>query len=907
MARIAQQGDYQRINIGSSFNAPNAPAKITVAPTDVPYRAPGDYVGRAIGMAGSALGTLANGLQASFDEKQATADASWFSRARSQAQIDWLDTEAGLRNDYGAPVAAPGAGFSSPAGAGGPVPQGFADMAGGEWEKYRDQVMASAPSEAARVQFQQWADGFSVGVRQRASEFEEASLFAVRADDFNTSIDNHVKLVFQDPDRYDEVLAQADDDLAAAAAWMTPEQEVEARAKVEGALQLARAKKLAQFDPLRLQSEVGLANDAISIAASKIIGAESSGNPNAENPNSSAAGLGQFTDGTWLATIAKHRPDLAGRLSRSDLLALKTDPGLSREMTLALTRDNAAALAAAGLPGDEGSLYLAHFLGVGGARMILTATDDTPVAMILDPKAIAANPILQGGQTVGGLKAWAARKMGSATAADMGNFADNPKYSRLSPDQIFALAADANSAIIAQHNFAVAEQKAQYDARLNSLMVGILDGTAGLTDVQQARRDGWLADYGDIKKATDAIESRDKEQINIARAVSRLSDPNDRFNPFLEDDRADVNTAYKAMGGATALSSGDGTSIGRLTSFVDRTDIIPSDAVAALRAGMQSRDPAEMQASMTIMDGLYRAFPAAVSRPGVFAEEDIKRLLRWRALNQAGVPAETIVGAMNEANLDPGRVKIREEWRQEGHKLALETDPTEVLAIFNPGWWVESPGASLDSSIVQTMMDDYAAAFAEGFAINRDPEQAKDYAIEILTNPNARAWGLTDVGDDAGRVMKYPPEYYFNPVQGDHDWMGDQLEEIVGAEAGFNTIVHPQAGVVTNLGIKAQGWGVTAIPQTEAAISMGVLPKWMVHYIDETGMFHAIMPPPDAEPGWPFDYDAALAADRSQRAADRPIEIRRNRPDMPTDLPLPGAPGSGDIDYQKALQERLGQ
>jgi len=42
-----------------------------------------------------------------------------------------------------------------------------------------------------------------------------------------------------------------------------------------------------------------------------IIGAESGGDPNAKNPNSSATGAGQFISSTWLDTIKAARPDLA--------------------------------------------------------------------------------------------------------------------------------------------------------------------------------------------------------------------------------------------------------------------------------------------------------------------------------------------------------------------------------------------------------------------------------------------------------------------------------------------------------------------------------------------------------------------------------------------------------------------
>ncbi len=917
MARVDQYQNRQSIDIGSSFNAPDRVRPTTLAPIEVPFRPTPNYTGQAVEAFGAGLSSFSAQVGDLAQRRQVTADNSWFSKARAGFVRGWMEKEGGLQTSYGDNAVGPSP--SSPAGgaraAAGTAPgysgQGFAEFAYSQYEKDVETVLKGAPSETARQQFRQWADGYGTQVAERSLAWEEQQLFAQRASDLNEAFTQHLQVVAADPDQFDVVWQRAQEDLINARSWMTPAQIEKAAADLRNSLELARAKRIVQTDPLRWFEETGMASGPIATTAAKIIGVESRGNATAKNPRSSASGLGQFTDATWLATIHKHRPDLAGRMSDAELLQLKTDPDLARAMTIAHTQDNADGLALSGIETTEGNLYLAHFAGIEGARAVLGADPNTPIVDILGADVVRANPFLQG-KSAGWLIGWAYKAMGDAAPADMGSFVDDPYYSTMSPDQIFALTKDANSVLVAQHNSAVKAQESINAARLNALSLAILDGTAGMADIGQARRDGWLWKFEDVKRLTDLVQTRDKDQITTAQALARMGDPNASFNPFVDDDRKVVNTAYGAMGGAIGLTSGDETSVLRLTSFVDRTDIIPSDAVAALRAGMQSRDPAQMQASFAVMDQLYRAFPAAMSAPGAFGEEDLKRSLRWRNLMEAGVPVETVVGAMNEANLDPAKVKMREEWRQEGRKLAMETDPTEVLAIFNPAGWWGNTGAPIDSSITQSLMDDYATAFAEGFSINRDPEQAKQYAIEVLTNPAARAWGLTDTGNSASRVMKYPPEYYFQPVAGDHDWMGEQLEGVIEAQTGTRTLTKPGPNgpeMVTTFGPKAQDWGVTATPATEGAIGMGQIPKWMVHYIDENGMFRTIMPPADAKPGWPFDYSAALSADRTQRASDRPALVEGlNRVDQINEMDRTEAQREWQrANEQRAYEERMNQ
>jgi len=145
----------------------------------------------------------------------------------------------------------------------------------------------------------------------------------------------------------------------------------------------------------------------------KIISAESSGNlkkANEPNKTSSALGLGQFINGTWLDMIKRYRRDLAEGKSDAEILELRKNPDLSKEMTAKYAAENEARLRQAGVPVTPASTYLMHFAGPGGGVKLLKADPDTPVESILDANAIQANPFLRG-KTASWVVDWANKKM----------------------------------------------------------------------------------------------------------------------------------------------------------------------------------------------------------------------------------------------------------------------------------------------------------------------------------------------------------------------------------------------------------------------------------------------------------------------------------------------------------------
>jgi hypothetical protein len=131
--------------------------------------------------------------------------------------------------------------------------------------------------------------------------------------------------------------------------------------------------------------------------------AESGMNPGSTAKGSSAKGLFQFTDPTWK------------QYGKGDPL----DAAAASEAGAKLTRANTDTLTGAGISPTPGAIYLAHFAGPGGAVKVLNADPSTPVASILGPEAVKANPFLAG-MSAADLQAWADRKMGRAGSGGAG-------------------------------------------------------------------------------------------------------------------------------------------------------------------------------------------------------------------------------------------------------------------------------------------------------------------------------------------------------------------------------------------------------------------------------------------------------------------------------------------------------
>ena len=124
---------------------------------------------------------------------------------------------------------------------------------------------------------------------------------------------------------------------------------------------------------------------------------ESGFQPGIRAKGSSATGLFQFLDGTWKQMLKQYGPKYnipAGTPA--------TNGAANAILGAQYVKDNIEALRKVTNNVQPGDAYLAHFLGLGGARKALKAGDNVSFASLF-PEAARANPAYSG--TIGQVRA----------------------------------------------------------------------------------------------------------------------------------------------------------------------------------------------------------------------------------------------------------------------------------------------------------------------------------------------------------------------------------------------------------------------------------------------------------------------------------------------------------------------
>lgn len=572
-------------------------------------------------------------------------------------------------------------------------------------------------------------------------------------------------------------------------------------------------------DPEFRQSVLSGEGAAGASVVDRIIGVESGGNPTAKNPKSSATGAGQFISSTWVNMIKQYRPDLMEGRTADEVLALRNDPALSREMTQNYANENAQFLKNQGIQATDGNVYLAHFLGPRGAAQLLKANPSAPVETVVGEGVVNANPFLRG-KSAADVAAWAAKKMGSSNPLREGIYKD------LSPEQRQALYERAGNEQKAYETSLSAQRKAENGAAYDMYRLRLETGDTSLT--RQSILNDATIDNGQKASLINSYNEKMKEGIAIAEAMPLFAQGQlgSAVNPYDEKGRKLVDSMYDAISKALPedrlqMASED---------LVRQTGVVPKRVFNSIRAGVESTNRADVASSLDMASRIYSVDPSAIGRMagGDALQKQVDTFRTF--VDDYGFTAEQAAQRVMDAK-DPAKIREREAiLKTKTVSDAIKgIDAADVGSVFKSGWFSPDVGGALTEEMQRIGVNPQSEAaivgdfkrYVEDAVIETggDVEAAKKVAGERFK----RVYGASNF-NPSGRdiVMRYPVEKAYPAApDGTHDYVSEQAIEALKGE-----------------GVSASKVYLMPLPDggTEKDILSGAPARYQVFYEDESGM-----------------------------------------------------------------------
>lgn len=526
---------------------------------------------------------------------------------------------------------------------------------------------------------------------------------------------------------------------------------------------------------------------------------ESGGNADAKAEDSSALGQYQFTKGTWIEMVRKHRPELLKSLSEAEIQELRRDPDLSREMAEHLLADNSAALDKAGIPVTPATQYLAHFLGAGDAIKVLKADPGTPLKGLVSDASIKANASILQGRTAGSIAKWASDKMGSGEQT--GTVVDF-----LPADKRFELLDRAEKEYQGLQKEAAAIAKAEYQTYKDGFELRI--ATGDLTDQDSILSDSTLND-GDKASLIRSLKTETEKQRQLREDAAALSDGTLTLNPVDTDDKKRGNKLYEDLIGKVPQEQQDAFT----TAFIQQTGYVPRSVAARIRNGLSGKSTSDVAVALAEAANLYERVPSAVDHMDGGKEiRDAASAFRHLTVNR-GMAAEDAAKQFM-ASRDPERQRTVSALKDAADAFVKERDLSEITDEYD-GWGWGDPDGGFTPELTEAMLADYREIAREKFygPAKGDAEIAKGMALGEI----GQLYGRTEV-TGSSFVMKYPLERYYPKIEGSHEYAYKAFQEDLKEAANGRE--------VTAVELKAT-------PQTVREIREGRLPTYRLWFQTE--------------------------------------------------------------------------
>lgn len=394
-----------------------------------------------------------------------------------------------------------------------------------------------------------------------------------------------------------------------------------------------------------------------------------------------------------------------------------------------------------------------------------------------------------------------------------------------------------------QQNAERAAQKQQHEAWVNQFEFGVIDGKVGMADLQLARDNGLVTDAGEYQKLEKLIEDRQGETNILADVIDKIDGQNKAyaFDPLDKDDKKAVEAYSQAYKLGEGMGKQDPNVINRAVNVVDRTGMIPRDVVGPLQAKFRSTDVGAFTFGMQAMQALYQHSPDVFAK--TFGEKVTQSVATWGELAPYRSAQESF--DLIKKDSDPAAAAQKEKLLKEADKAMKDAPITaaDLPAIFYGNMDYEGPaskdlgpwdkdrwagGPPMAPAQSAQLQFDYAKLYRENYALAQgDADVAKKTTIQQMQ----RMWGETRVHGAGGssawgvfglrdRVVKYPPERFYPPVDGSYDWIKGAVEDAVKGNAGA-----------------VADWELLPVPETAADVKAGSAPRYGIMVKNDAGVW----------------------------------------------------------------------
>lgn len=368
---------------------------------------------------------------------------------------------------------------------------------------------------------------------------------------------------------------------------------------------------------------------------------------------------------------------------------------------------------------------------------------------------------------------------GGTGPASLPNVWTDPRFTNITLEDKLKFSSAASTAA-EQYKLGQSEQIKNEVKAFNDSMYerGYASGDLNLID--ELRKSPMWSGEADRKFRDGVIAFNEKEvsisEVERQRAAGIPMDPNNTkamkgYNQWFGE------------GTVAGLAGGEAWAYEKLRGATSQFGVMPSDARDALKAAMTN--PTSRFQALEFLASLQAGDPSVLYRSG-FTEDDLAPAMRYKSLAGQGSQEEAqarfveMEQNIQKLGLNPGKAK------SEALTYYQETyDSDDLLGKFM-GTLDYANGmdvSKLNPSFLGQLNVDAAEAFQNGYLTTGSMEGAEEYMTTYLERVYGTSYTNKTMGEWPSKnvyaqpvPMKYPPEKYYPPADGGHEYIYSAME-----------------------------------------------------------------------------------------------------------------------------------